>query len=60
MFVVEEEQSELGTEQVARMAYVTVKAQDSRWAAVEGLGRDQQVVVESAKTLMDKDRVLVL
>lgn len=59
VFVVEEEQSALGTEQVARIAYVTVLAQDGRWAAVEGLGKEQLVIVKSAKMLTDKDRVLV-
>lgn|GEM_PF-2934885 len=59
VFVLDEERTVLGTELVARMVHVNVAATDNRWAAVDGLGGGQKVIVESAKMLADTDRVLV-
>lgn len=59
VFVMGEQQTALGAEQVARSVNVTVVGRDSNWAAVEGIGREQLVIVESAKMLTDTDRVLV-
>jgi len=59
VYVLDEEQTALGTEQIARRVNVTVLASDNRYAAVEGIGGQQLVIVGSAKVLADKDRVLV-
>lgn len=59
VYVVEEVNTVLGAEQIVRMVLVTVEAQDNFWAAVGGLGTDNQVIINSDKVLTEKDRVTV-
>lgn len=59
VFVVDERNTALGVEQVAHKVQVTLVAQDSYSAAVEGLGREQLVIIKSSKIITDTDRVMV-